>query len=547
MRQRAHPIVILPLLAALAPLCVSCATVRGPLAPPDLVQRAPDGAEAVVAEAKALLERGSLPEAIAVLKAVGERDGGAGNLDEAIYLLGLARLRTAEPLKAARCFALLRRYYPRSPYRFPDLAARECEVAVALESDGRLLAMAGGALEDSLAPPAPAKETRPDTAAAATGPLVSNAFFETDVRQALADIAAQTGVSIVPDAMVQGTVSVEFKGVPLETCLGRLLSPLGLTFRKMDGFYLVGSPAEESPSYPLLTETRQIKPRFLSAEEVPKLLPKFYDKYVRVDAQANALTITAAKSVLDAFAEDLEAVDRPAPQIMIDAMVVEMSTDASHSLGLDWTWKWTKGNETYRISKLPPQGFDSLFVAVLTKVQSAFDLRATLRALEAKGKVKVRANPRVATAEGREATIRIARESYFSLVQGSVNFPYFSLEKIATGITLKITPHLGASSEITTDLKTEVSDVIASGINGLPVTNVRSVETRIAVPNGETIRIGGLRSQLERKEENRIPLLGEIPVLGALFGHTRMEKIDTEITILITPHLLIPPEEFDRL
>ncbi len=505
-----------------------------------------DGAELAIEDAKSLLESDSFGEAADLLKSIGRQEGAVEHMDEVLYLLGKARLAMEEPGKAARCFTLLRRYFPRSPHRFPNLLESEARADSTLAKNKAFLPMVDnpGSQEANgiTSPRGDIEQVNPGDAA----PLVTNAFYETDVRQALMDISAQTGVSIVPGAMVRGYVTVELRDTPLEQALERILSPLGLTFGKMDGYYLVGAPAEDSPSHPYLTETVLVKPRYLRAEEVPGILPRFYGKYLRVDKSRNTISITASRTLLKTFEEDLAALDHPTPQIMIDVMVVETSSDTRMSLGLDWNYRGSEDEGILRV-KLLPQFVDSLFIGEFTTMKSPFDLRVALQAMAAKGRVKIRANPRVATKQGTKAEIRIGKEVYFSLIQGSVNFPYFTLEKIPTGITLSITPYLGASSEITTDITAEVSDVVASGASGLPITNVRSVNTRIRVMNGQTITIGGLRSQMERQQEERIPFLGEIPLIGRLFGHTTTEKVETEIMILITPYVIIPAEEFDVL
>jgi len=524
----------------------SCTTTR-PSVERGLTQRwQTDWAELAIEDARSLLERGSFSEAADLLKSVGRQEGAVERMDEVLYLLGRARLAMEEPGKADRCFTLLRKYFPRSPHRFPDLVKSEARAESALAKDRALLTAVGnpGSQETSgiTSSRGDTEQVNPEDA----GPRVTNAFYETDVRQALMDISAQTGVPIVPDAMVSGYVTVELRDTPLEQALERILSPLGLTFGKMDGYYLVGAPTEDSPSHPYLTETVLVKPRYLRAEEVPGILPKFYGKYLRVDKARNTVSITAPRALLKAFEEDLLALDHPTPQIMIDVMVVETSTDTRRDLGLDWDYRGSEDDGVLRV-KLLPQFVDSLFMGEFTTIDKAFDLRIALRAMAAKGRVKVRANPRVATKQGTKAEIRIGTEVFFSLIQGSVNFPYFTLEKIPTGITLSITPYLGSSSEITTDISAEVSDVIASGVSGLPITNVRSVNSRIRVMNGQTIGIGGLRSQTERQQEERIPYLGEIPLIGRLFGHTTTERVEKEIMILITPYVMIPPEEFDVL
>ena len=91
-------------------------------------------------------------------------------------------------------------------------------------------------------------------------PLITNVFYETDIREALAAISSQSGINIIPDQTVSGFISIELTDVPFEECLRRLLAPLGLTFRKMIGYYLVGSATPDNPSFPLLSTLELIVP-----------------------------------------------------------------------------------------------------------------------------------------------------------------------------------------------------------------------------------------------------------------------------------------------
>ncbi len=499
--------------------------------------------DTILEEVESLYVRKDYQTAIRILKSVSQKEYTYYRLDEVLYWIGKCRYMQHDYGKADRAFSLLHQFYPRSDASFEDFHELRLAVRDSLETYPELRYAANQNHDHNTS--SYANSGTHESEEIDDQPRVTNVFYETDIRQALADISSQTGVSIVPDNFVNGYVTVELVDTPLEVALDQLLSPLGFTYKKMKHYYLVGSTSMDSPSFALLSETKTVRPKYLSCQEVKKLLPSVYEKHLRLDSDTNTLTITAPQSTIRRFEDDLQRIDLPKTQIMIEAMVVEMSKATSRSFGFDWSWKNRDGDEMYRITKFPPSSIDSTFISEFTKMTGAFDLRVALRALATKGKADIRANPRVATIDGHPAEIRIAQEEYFSLIQGSVNFPYFTLEKIPTGITLQITPYLGESSEITVDIETEVSDVVGTGASELPVTNVRTVNTRIRVMNGETIAIGGLVSERERKDTNRVPFLGEIPVLGALFGHTSTMKEESEIMILIVPHILINPREFE--
>jgi type II secretory pathway component GspD/PulD (secretin) len=535
--------------AAVALLVLSCASHKPLIAPSGTLEAPNRAADNFFEEATALFTAGEYDSAANVLRSIGQDGYAYYRMDEVLYWIGRCRLAGGNPAKAKRAFDTLLDYYPQSRAGFEELEIMMRAAEDSLSRHPELYQESTPGEETGSSPLALGSPNHNSTGGGAYEgqPRVTNVFYEADVRQALADISAQTGVSIVPDAFVNGYVTVEFSNTPLESALDRLLSPLGFTYRKVGDYYLVGAASVDNPSFPLLTQTKVITPDYLSAAEVKNLLPSNYDKYLRMDPGGNTLTIAAPLPIVKKFEEDLASVDLPRRQVMIEALVVQMSDDARRSLGLDWRYIGSEGDKVFRIAKHFPAGFDSNFVAEFFRFKNAFDLRVALRALAATGKAKIRANPRVATIDGHEAEIRIAKEIYFSLVQGSVNFPYFTLEKIPTGITLKITPHVGESCEITTDIWAEVSDVVGVALNELPVTNVRTVDTRISVMNGETIGIGGLVMEREEKETNRIPILGDIPFLGTLFGHTTTVKEESEIVILIIPHILISPAVFETL
>ena len=522
-------------------LLFSCAVNRQSLAPEDFPIIQPDALESLIEDVRLLIMRYDYETAAEMLRSVGRQEYSYYRMDEILFYLGQCNLELGEVGKASKCFSLLNKYYPRSSMKFSLLFEFETRTSEALFQQQQR-----DTLENI--------DERTDSSTEShDGPLISNSFYETDIRQALMDLSAQSGVAIIPDAMIHGYISMELIDVPLEQALSILLSPLGYSYRYIDNYYIVGSPEPDNPSFPLLAETRVIKPKHLPAEDVPKLIPDYYNNFLKINNETNTLTISAPPDIIARFEEELSAIDHPPQQIMLEAVVVEMGEEARRSLGLDWDWTGTKANNTFQISKLIPAPFDSssflgeLFKADEVKDGLTFDLRLALRALALQDDANIRANPRVVTMDGHQATIRIGREAYYSIVQGSSVYSYATLEKIATGISLQITPYVGENADIITDIFIEVSDVTGSGATDLPVTSVRSVQTKVEVANGQTIGVGGLVSENTREQRNRIPFLGDIPYLGYLFGNTTTVKEKTEIVVLITPHLLINPREFDDL
>jgi type II secretory pathway component GspD/PulD (secretin) len=157
----------------------------------------------------------------------------------------------------------------------------------------------------------------------------------------------------------------------------------------------------------------------------------------------------------------------------------------------------------------------------------------------------VEANPRVATLDGQTAEIFVGRDRYYNLTTGTdSNTVSYRLESIKTGITLKLNPQVAENGEITVRIEPEVSDVVAeSSSNGnLPIISRRRVATTVRVKTGESIVLGGLLQRTEHKVKAKVPLLGDLPLLGALFASTRTVEEEGEVLIIITPYLIGGPE-----
>ncbi len=387
---------------------------------------------------------------------------------------------------------------------------------------------------------------------------VTNVFYDTDLREVLQTMATQCFVNLIADETVSGLITVELEDVPLEEAMRRVLNPYGLTYRWLDGYYLVGSPHPSNPSFLLLTKTELYRPNFVKATDVPKLVSIYYEPFMRVNDQTNTLSLTASPELIARMKADLAEIDRPPRQVMIEALITETSSDVSRQLGISWSLAGvggSQGRDSLRIDAYPSAGGDTAYFSDPDRFTAFFErvgilssdwvstFRAKLDAFVHEGKATIRANPRVAVLEGNQARIFIGREEYFSMLTGSIAYAYARLEVIKTGISLTITPYVSDDGHITLEVEPVVSDVVGSGSTGLPVTNKRSVTTKVRVAQGETAVIGGLKVRSEMKVIKKVPLLGSIPILGYLFRHVDKKVVESEITVLITPHLWQPSGE----
>ena len=376
------------------------------------------------------------------------------------------------------------------------------------------------------AAPAPAAVAAP---AAPSGPfgerLVSNVFFDTDIRQALFDVGTQTGATIIPDESVDGFITLDLENVPLERALRLMLLPGGFVYDEVeDGVYLVTSPRPESPGFARIARTEIVELNYIDSEELTSLLPNLYSAFVKFDKVGNRVTVTAPPALLEETVSVIKSLDTAPLQIMIEALVIETSKRALDNFRASLQGKHL--------------GLDSS-TGLMTYVGQAEQLLHELTAMVGKEEAAVRASPRVVAQEGKEATVKVAVEQYFQIISGRVGWEYINLQAIEAAVSLAITPRVAREDRmVTCTIKPEVGDVTGVSATDLPIITKRSAEGTVRVADGQVIAIGGLLQEIKRETKRKIPLLGDLPLLGPLFQSKSSQNDTREIIIFIVPHIL---------
>jgi len=363
-------------------------------------------------------------------------------------------------------------------------------------------------------------------------PLVSNVFYDTDIRQALSDVASQTGATIIPDESVMGYVTLDLQDVALERALELIIMPGGFIYAEVEaGIYLVTSPDPTAPSFPRITRTEIVELDYIDSDELERLLPDMYSRFVKFDEVGNRVVVTAPPKLLEATLIQIDNLDTPPLQIMIEALVVETSREALKDFELSL--------QGQHVGVATGSG-------LITYVDQAQQLLHQLLWLVDKQKATIRANPRTVAQEGESANVTVATQQYYQILTGRVGWEYVRLEAIEATIGLTITPRVAKEdNRVTCTIKAEVGDVTGTGPNSLPIITKRTAETTARIGDGQVIAIGGLLQEIKRETERKIPLLGDLPVIGSLFRSRSTDSHQREIIIFIVPHILDESGHFE--
>ncbi|MBL4699291.1 MAG: type II secretion system protein GspD [Phycisphaerales bacterium] len=256
------------------------------------------------------------------------------------------------------------------------------------------------------------------------------------------------------------------------------------------------------------------------------------------------------RSILD------EYIDRPARQVFIEGMVLEISESGLDELGIEWSFK--EGSIDFLLGSLDPTGItDTVTFSSLDSRDVVRDWGTTIRALVRDGKAEILSRPSILTMNNRQATIRVGEDIPIATSQEGVlnnsNKVAFNFKYIPTGILLNIRPRITESGdEVSMLIDTVVSaqvpgrDLEIRSIDGdllasAPTISTRRVQTYARIDNNTPFIIGGLVSRDRSVTQDKVPFLGDLPLIGPAFRSKRVDTQKREVIIVLTPYVL--PDE----
>jgi len=260
---------------------------------------------------------------------------------------------------------------------------------------------------------------------------------------------------------------------------------------------------------------------------------------VDADERTNSLILQEVPENLDRVIDFIKELDRPARQIKISAQMLEIYNTNDVEFGVDWTasGSWSPENSNRTVSQTMTQDGDRVTDKFITydigALMNGWSVDAVVSAIVGESKGKVIAHPEITTIENKMATIQMGQKIPIKQFDQSGNV-VIQFEDVGT--ILRVTPHITATNQILMHLIPERSSIEPdpSGI----IINTSNAETNVVVNNGQTAVIGGLTSQVEVEATSGIPILKDIPLIGALFRYTEKHYEDRDLVIFVTPTIV---------
>ena len=365
-----------------------------------------------------------------------------------------------------------------------------------------------------------------------------------DLENVINEIAVQSDIEIVTYGTVRGEVNAKLNAMPLTEALALLLGGTKFTFIERENVILIGDRNTATPSGQALSKSELIHLAHIKADEVPKILPKNIPQTnVKVVKEQNALLVSGTSEDIVKTREFLNTIDIPTPQVQIDAVVVEYSRDVERDFGVEFgsseegkhrfAYPYLEWHRGWKSGESAIEDFAKGTIGVLND-----DFWVWLRLMEKEGKAKVLAQPRITVLNGNKATMNVGQTEYFKIVTGTSENPTYRFQSISFGITLNITPWISQGGQITAEVSPEISNAMGRSEEGTPNVFKRSVTTTVRLENGQTLVLGGLLRAEDQHNHFKVPILGDIPILGYLFKTTIHRKVKTNLVIYITPKIL---------
>lgn len=380
---------------------------------------------------------------------------------------------------------------------------------------------------------------------------------EVDLRSLIEDIADKLNLNIFVYGEITGTVSANCQKIPSEQIFDYAFRGTTYTYTIENGVYFFGSS-----TLPEVNRSSLVKLEHLKADGITELIPANLSSKVvlQLVKDHNGIMVFGPSGYVKEVTDYIKELDQPSPQVLIEALVVDYAVTDQSEYGIKMNNygfgdTLSHGKDYYPNVDIYSYGddlnkdiqrlADQLSINNVGKLPSNFFVR--LNAMVQKGRANVRSRPQIATLNGHQAKIDVGTTQYYLLKtettygvgqQSPSTQVSEKFQTIEASMSLSVTPWANSADEIIVEIHPEFNTPQGSFDPKVPPTiNHRILDSTVRLKNGETVVLGGLIQTIENTTEERLPILGQIPILGWLFRNRIKTKTNSELVIYLTPHI----------
>jgi type IV pilus assembly protein PilQ len=397
-------------------------------------------------------------------------------------------------------------------------------------------------------------------------------FEDADIRNVLEILSFKAGVNIVPSPDVQGLVTIKLKNVTWQDALNVILKSYGYGYNQQGNVIIVTNVANlkklREDDLALADQesvtTKTYVLAYANASEIVGSIEKMLTSRgtINFDKRANVLIVRDTPSNLQVISSVVENLDTATPQVLIEAKIIETTLGNTEKMGINWTaqakvtggkmptfFPFTPTSSNKYIKDITWPSTDDATVDNTMFTYGTLDfsqVQAVLDLLKSRTGTDILSNPRIATLDNQKANIVVGTQyplPQYTYNEQTGNMQVSGWDYKDIGIIFEVTPQVNRLGYVTLKVEPKVSSIIegaTASVEGttLPVLSVSSASTRIMIKNGQTLIIAGLIKSTWSDSRKKVPFLGDIPIVGALFKHSSKVLEKKEMFIFITPHII---------
>ncbi len=389
-------------------------------------------------------------------------------------------------------------------------------------------------------------------------------FRDADIQNVLRILAYKSGMNIVTSPEVTGLVTIQLRDVPWEQALSVILETYGYGYDRRGNIITVTTienlkkrredAALLAEQKPLMTKTFIIN--YGKASEIIASIEKLKSDRGKInfDERTNTIIVQDIEESVALIEDVIKRLDRVTPQVMIEAKIVETTLTDADELGIDWTvaatiagarrpttWPFSPSSANNFLPDPFPGAEDTTFTY---GTLNASQLQAMFEMLKTRTDTNILSNPKIVTLDNQPAQITVGSQypiPTYTYNEEQARLQVNGWEYKDIGIIFNVTPNVNNAGYVTLDIEpkiTEILDFVTVENTSLPRLSNESAKTRVMVKDGETLVIAGLIKDKVTDTRKKVPLLGDIPLLGAIFQKMEKTVTKTDLLIFLTPRII---------